>query len=78
MAKSMRKGSMYKIDSDTEVIIPAACVLYVGIDLIADESLPGSFLLQTQDHEVILHFLLNTMYVIRQIDQISKYRIVGD
>jgi hypothetical protein len=52
----MRKGSIYKIDSDTEVIIPAACVLDVGIDLIADESLPGSFLLHTQDHEDILHF----------------------
>jgi hypothetical protein len=52
----MRKGSIYTKDmGSADVIIPEACVLYVGIELIPGESILGSFILQTQDHEDILH-----------------------
>ena len=50
--KSSKKGCWYKkCNQDNNLIIPAGCVLYVGIDLATEKD---SYLLQIEDHQDIM------------------------
>ena len=50
--KSSKKGCWYKkCNQDNNLIIPAGCVLYVGIDL---ATVKDSYWLQIEDHQDIM------------------------
>ena len=50
--KSNRKGSIFmKSKSNYDILIPIGCVIYVGIDLLEEDS---TLILHTRDHEDIM------------------------
>ena len=51
-SSQVKKGCWYKkCNQDNNLIIPAGCVLYVGIDLATEKD---SYLLQIEDHQDIM------------------------
>jgi hypothetical protein len=52
VVKTTRKGSSYKpVNKASILVIPAGCVICRSGLIVVDKNVPGSFLLNSQDHE---------------------------